>query len=320
MNFSGDYVGKKLNVDCPICRSTSHSKHVADNGRTILKCRTCELLFFAEMPSNEALEDYYRVYAYGELNILDSITRISYDEVLNLLEKKMRGLTPKILDFGCGQGDFLKAARERGFDAHGMEFSESAVSRCRQAGLSCSLVKDFKQAKALLSAKSPYNIVTAFELIEHLPNPEDFLVFAQDILPDNGLLLLTTPNTKSLDNVWNYGLNVLAYPEHLCGFSSHTFRNVPSLTQMAIERIETRGSSLGLLRAIRRLLLRFNLIGDANKSNQGQVEVMPNIRVRRRMTTVGIFVVYGRYFLNLFFFFTGLGSTLRVVYRRLRSP
>lgn len=306
-----------MEVNCPVCRSASHSKCVDEFGRIILKCRICRLLFFKDMPSPKVIEDYYRTYSYGEPVAPDPITQFSFNEVLSRLHEMLGGVELKILDFGCGQGDFLKAAARRGFDAHGMEFSDAAVLLCRQAGLTCSLVKSFEEARASIGVGNNYNVVTAFELIEHLPCPMDFLAFAQDLLPPGGILFLTTPNTRSLDNFINGGISVLAYPEHVCGFRPHTFRVLSNLPFMVIEHIETRGSNLAALRALRRVSSRINLTSEESMASQGQVDKALKLPSKGKVTGIGMLVTLSRYLLNLLISFTGMGSTIRVFYRKL---
>jgi 2-polyprenyl-3-methyl-5-hydroxy-6-metoxy-1,4-benzoquinol methylase len=124
------------------------------------------------------------------------------------------------LDVGASTGAFVAAAREAGHDAEGIELSAAAVARATAYGIPVrrAAVESFVPSRA-------YTLVTAFDLIEHLPAPFDFLARAADWLAPGGRLALTLPNAASmaartLGRHWFY----YAAPDHVHYFTPASVR------------------------------------------------------------------------------------------------
>jgi len=105
----------------------------------------------------------------------------------------------KLLDVGCGQGFFL-ACVEKYYDVYGIDISEYAIreakQRTTQVKLSVGDVTD-------LDYKNDYfDIVTCFDLLEHLPDPELALQEFYRILKKDGIVIIRVPNTDSIGARW----------------------------------------------------------------------------------------------------------------------
>ena len=110
---------------------------------------------------------------------------------LPVISAQARG--PRLLDVGCATGFFIEAALEAGFDAAGIELSPVAIRLARpevQARITCGDVN------TLLSTDSRrFDVVTAFDIIEHTLDPAAFLDDIGRVLAPGGLLVLSTPDT-----------------------------------------------------------------------------------------------------------------------------
>jgi len=101
----------------------------------------------------------------------------------------------KLLDVGCGPGFFLAYA-ERYYDVHGIDISEYAIRKAKQR---INQVKLSVGDATDLDYKNDYfDIVTCFDLLEHLPNPALALQEFRRILKNGGVLIIRVPNTSSL--------------------------------------------------------------------------------------------------------------------------
>lgn len=97
-----------------------------------------------------------------------------------------------VLDAGCGAGAFLDLARDRGLKTHGLETSPQAAELCRQKGHAV-----FSGYLADYSRKYPearFDLVTAFQVIEHVPDPITFLREAAALARPGGGVVLGVPN------------------------------------------------------------------------------------------------------------------------------
>jgi 2-polyprenyl-3-methyl-5-hydroxy-6-metoxy-1,4-benzoquinol methylase len=97
----------------------------------------------------------------------------------------------RLLDVGCSCGYFMEVAAARGFDAHGVEFSANAIAAARpdiQARI-------HEGSLDTLPDSAPFDVVSAFDLIEHVPDPRGFLRGCAKRLRPGGVLLISTPDT-----------------------------------------------------------------------------------------------------------------------------
>jgi len=123
----------------------------------------------------------------------------------------------RLLDVGCATGGFLEVARENGFDVVGVEVS-GAAAECarRQYGLE---VLEGDLSSASLPSKS-VDVVTMWDVIEHLPDPGRVLLEAARVLRPGGVLLLTTGDSSSLwARVTGRCWPLLTPPQHLFFFT-----------------------------------------------------------------------------------------------------
>lgn len=182
----------------------------------LVKSRPVGFVFASKIPTEEDLITHYKNYARTEH--VSPITIKRYNELLDDFEQYRR--TGKILDIGCDVGHFLKEAKKRGWEVYGTEFTEEAISKCRQQGIQIFQGK----LKAEWFAPEMFDIVTSFEVIEHINNPVEEVVNVNKILRKNGLFYVTTPNFNSIERFILKGRyeSVIQYPEHLCYYTKKT--------------------------------------------------------------------------------------------------
>lgn len=95
-----------------------------------------------------------------------------------------------VLDVGCGGGEFLAAATEAGYRARGVDVSAAAVAICRGRGLDAS-VGDIPDGAA-------FDLVTFWDVLEHVPDPRAFLRRAHAALRPGGWVLVKSPGPSEL--------------------------------------------------------------------------------------------------------------------------
>jgi 2-polyprenyl-3-methyl-5-hydroxy-6-metoxy-1,4-benzoquinol methylase len=173
-----------------------------------------------KIPSLEELSKHYSSYSYSSEGYLSPLTINSYNILLDEFEKYRK--TNRLLDVGCGRGWFLEEARKRGWEVYGTEYSDVAVELCEKKGIN--------MKKGQLNPDSfdlkEFDVITSFEVIEHINNPNEELNNIQTLLRKGGLFYCTTPNFNSLLRYYlKAEYNVIGYPEHLSYYTKRTLIN-----------------------------------------------------------------------------------------------
>ncbi len=102
----------------------------------------------------------------------------------------------RLLDVGCALGYFVKLALYEGFDAYGIDFSEYAVEEATR--LVGDRVVNADVEKEIPFENGYFDVVTAWDTLEHLRRPDLFLKGISRVLKENGLIFFTTVNYRSL--------------------------------------------------------------------------------------------------------------------------
>jgi len=234
--------------------------------------------------SYDRLYDYYGQLSEEELSRRHSPeNRARQQKILKELEGHAGGR--RILDVGCGDGQLLRTAKDEGWDALGIDLSESAIRLCRSQGLDASRTDFFDPA---LDARR-FDVIVMSELLEHVPSPQQFLQRAEELLDHGGVLYLTTPNFGSLARRMLQETWSIIHPEHIGYFERSTLRRMlgeaTSLREIKIEANNIAPSTIvswlrgrraptaaeaaemhrdtrqGLDQRLRRVLLRSRLLG-----------------------------------------------------------
>ncbi len=127
----------------------------------------------------------------------------------------------RLLDVGCGEGTFLDKMKKYEMEVQGVDFSEVAISRAKEKGLSVF-------HGSLKEARFPnefFDVITINHVFEHLYDPIETLVEIKRILKKDGVVILGTPNVDSLgSHLFGKFWMPLETPRHLFLYSMRTMR------------------------------------------------------------------------------------------------
>lgn len=124
------------------------------------------------------------------------------------------------LDVGCFDGFFVRQLRDRGFDAHGVDFNRTAIAwGTRQFGLEGYISN--RSVADLLAEERRFDAVTMFEVIEHLDDFGPVLRDCMGLLKPGGYLVISAPNSEMS---WHPPLDFP--PHHLSRFSPRSLRSM----------------------------------------------------------------------------------------------
>jgi 2-polyprenyl-3-methyl-5-hydroxy-6-metoxy-1,4-benzoquinol methylase len=178
------------NTQCYLCQSTRLEQiegKIRDLPELpILQCQECDLVFLESFdhidPSYYSESHMYDDPKGESLSVeydLDGERRLKYCKLL--ISNK------KILDFGCGQGNFLLKAKEIAMQAHGLEPDVGDRSFFHDQGLT--VFTDLREMHG-----EQYDVITLFHVLEHLHDPRETLVSLKSHLQPQGKILIEVPN------------------------------------------------------------------------------------------------------------------------------
>lgn len=207
---------------CFVCAGISFRKLFDKGGQSYFRCRDCGLITIDPLPSVQDLNEFYeRDYSNAGgggalLAVQEQMARATARARLNAV--RAHATTGRWLDVGCSTGLFLQEAGIAGLDAEGIDLSAVAVEQAVR--------KKLKAKTATIEAVNPprsYDVITGFDVIEHVPDPVGFVVAAHRLLSPGGVLALTTPDTGSLScrlmgRRWYFYIPTA----HLTGFNRNT--------------------------------------------------------------------------------------------------
>ena len=121
-------------------------------------------------------------------------TRIAW--VLDRLRERFGDAPLRLLDVGCGAGLAAEALARRGHAVLGLDAAGALIeaARAHAAGRALPLDYRFGTAEDLLAEGARFPVITALEVIEHVPDPRGFLGILAGLLEPGGLLVLSTLN------------------------------------------------------------------------------------------------------------------------------
>jgi len=98
----------------------------------------------------------------------------------------------KIIEIGCGRGEYLSIMQQFGVDAYGLEYSDEAVSYCINDGLKVS--RGFIDSGTYKIGDAPFDAFYILNFLEHLPDLNSTLAGICNNLKDDGIGLVEVPN------------------------------------------------------------------------------------------------------------------------------
>ncbi len=212
----------------------------------LVKCRRCGLVTLAPTPSWDQLSKFYprSYYAGGPSEGLLARLADSLDSVRRGKPETKRG---RLLDVGCGNGDFLASMATLGIEVYGVEPSESGYAICKSRGLNVQNAfldqTEFREEY--------FDVITINHVLEHVPDPSLTLRQIRRLLKPDGILIVQVPNLDSFAfRVSGAHYLHLDVPRHLSHFSKSTLVGLLKKEDFRIVRIRFPSSSMAILESL----------------------------------------------------------------------
>ncbi len=208
-------------TSCPLCGTAGGEFFHEEAGFRYVSCTSCGLVYMNPRPAAGELLGHYQTYlpvAGEEIEAWRISMTPLFAKSARMIEEMVRG-PGRILDVGCGFGFFPRLMADRGWEAVGLEISGFGADFA-EGRLGVTVAR--ATLKEAGFAPGSFDAVTAFYVIEHLPDPLAACLEAARILKPGGVLLLRWPHSAPLvkwTSRFNLNLGLMHAPSHLCQFS-----------------------------------------------------------------------------------------------------
>jgi 2-polyprenyl-3-methyl-5-hydroxy-6-metoxy-1,4-benzoquinol methylase len=146
----------------------------------------------------------------------------------------------RVLDLGCGAGYFLSVLADKGIDYKGLEVTEHLVEYCKKYHR-----LNVEPSKLEDETDQYYDLITMFDVLEHLSDPVYLLGIIKAKLKKGGYCIAYTPNVHSISyELMGSRQNTLLPFEHLCFFNPQSIDYLANQAGLVIHSIETYGLDL----------------------------------------------------------------------------
>ncbi|MBI4232826.1 MAG: class I SAM-dependent methyltransferase [Chloroflexi bacterium] len=231
---------------CGMCQSTEYRQLFRLADIPVVRCKSCGHVYSLlqdTAPLDLYDQQYYSsvrrdqrpvTFALAEVH-RQRTERETFARRIAAIEARLGG-RGRLLDVGCGLGEFLAVARGHGWEGEGIEPSEFAAQSARERHR---LNVHTGTLDSVPLRAGSYDVVTLYDVIEHIPEPRPFLSRVFQLLRAGGLLHLVTPNIDSpsarlLGKRWYH----LKPREHLHYFSRETVARL--LTEATFQTLAVR--------------------------------------------------------------------------------
>ena len=199
---------------CPICKDSAAVSFVRRHSSyRVLRCAVCQLQF--SDPMTDPGSGFYQHCSCYESRSHRDLRELSSRDwrYRTFLETCAPAGSRSLLDVGCGDGRFLAVAQTAGYDVHGLDIDARAVQLANAArGLKDVRTGSWEMIEDTAGWDS-FDVVTAFDVIEHLSSPAVLVSTVFRLLKPDGILFVTVPRLDRYPRLFDPEVDVP--PHHL---------------------------------------------------------------------------------------------------------
>jgi SAM-dependent methyltransferase len=217
---------------CLVCKGKKVHYDFSIGRFRVEECADCGLMRLNPQPTDSELAKIYNSNYFifnsdvtGQLHVA-KLKSSTADRYLDLLESYVGGpLNGNLLEIGCGHGDFLTRAADRGLTVTGVEYSQHAVDIAankigKRGQVICGEIND------VVARGGRYDFIVFADVLEHVRDPEEFLQQVHLLLVEGGIAGVIVPSLDSFSAKFMKNKWVEFKPEHLWYFSKATLRQL----------------------------------------------------------------------------------------------
>jgi 2-polyprenyl-3-methyl-5-hydroxy-6-metoxy-1,4-benzoquinol methylase len=262
-----------MQINCPLCNSTEIKYKFKKRGSPFFKCPQCRFVF-QHNNDNPNFQNNLTDFETAYLNYFESsrADKKNHNSLLQWIQKYKPGTDYQLLDIGCGSGKFVNYLNTQGYKSFGIEPSVPVYNHflANNSVFECTSVIDYIN-------KVPgnvFDIITAFDVLEHVKDPVEFLTGIASLLHKDSLLFISTPDVGSFHRKltgkhWHYFNKY-----HFSFFSKNTIRLAAKMAGLELLNVSHR-SRYFQLKYIRQYFYNFILTKKTNYSSSGSGMITP---------------------------------------------
>jgi SAM-dependent methyltransferase len=228
---------------CPVCGSTDDSRVFADKTlddstwkelsfssrklpeylvHRMIECRDCDVVYASPAPHEEVLEQAYRAAPFVSADE-SAFAAKTYRRLLRPLLAQLSSRS-NALDIGASDGTFLEALLGEGFsNVVGIEPAAASAEAASESVRNRIRVEPFRRAAL---AGERFNLITAFQTLEHVSDPIEVVSDAYELLEVGGAILVVVHNRRALLNRLTGHRSPILDVEHVQLFSPRSIREL----------------------------------------------------------------------------------------------
>ena len=230
-------------VDCGLCGCEERELRFQDGPFQVVECSACALVYVTPRLKDSSLIDHVynetywssdaaKVHGYTDYRADAPLYKRTYEKRLSVLERHFPGLCNaageplRVLDVGCAAGYFLAVMQARGCVVTGLEPS-ATIREVASVELGAGCVHGELLAIDDTFEPGSFDLITFWDVIEHIPDPRKALARARELLAPGGRLLVETQNVDSraaklLGKKWQH----YKHAEHIYHFTPRTLERL----------------------------------------------------------------------------------------------
>lgn len=244
---------------CPACGGEKNSRWYDFQSQrgdvfTVCSCGDCGHAYINPQPNFDELAPYYqdgyRPYDAPEARVAEMVDEA---QRTGLLRHVRLHAGMRVLDYGCGSGDFLSAATRLGVQAVGIEPSLLAAERARSLDLE--VYHGTLETIDRESLGEAFDLITLNHVLEHVPDPPGLLAQLRGLLKSDGLIWVAVPNAGCrTSRVLRENWHSAELPRHLHHFTSESMQRCVSSAGLMLSRLTTQTPSHAMANSISLIL------------------------------------------------------------------
>lgn len=227
---------------CPICQSPDivlFKKNISI-GHDLMMCNSCNVSF--SNPFKEPSAEFYT-------NAEDAASEYRHEKIRSLptshpaynCEQLNNGSGLKLLDLGCGNGEFIDFATKIGFSCYGLDIDKKSIEKAKLRNINAHFENGFiNDISRFEDYPQKYDVITMFEVFEHIDNPLEMIEKIKNLLNEGGYFIGSLPNIERFF-MWQFNMDFERPPYHLTYWTIRSWKNF--LESKQFELIDAKNNS-----------------------------------------------------------------------------